>query len=473
MELLWSWGNPWFRAVEKLTEPRPETILPLQPDLYARGTMNSCIDLGFSTIAVPIPSYRFSLGAGRTDLKPLAASCYTVESTVTPIRLIPVAVLGREEVTEAGIDALLSACGKADALHLLVDMAVDDSGNKPATGGTVERLIGLLAKHRQIDLHRFSRGVGSPARIDPTELMKFVEPVERSIHGALWERIEDLRRKKRKTDMQMRELLKTVALSGVPPSEGEGTPSPGGGKRDSLEITNISMAGSVTLVGVGLQAAFSRGRLSNLIDHGEKILPGIPGRSFFTFEKKRKLLETESAFSFDRDGQTGLRSILSGKCGKAGEVLRIVLDYAFTDERRSLTVDMTVHYPPLPTGLITESSPLEVCLGSFCEDDTLKVAVQAPDREPYNYPVSPASRTFVLSGKTVRLRGRNGDVQLQASPRQATRSEQIEFRVERRRTGCLLWCNLGGSYLPQSAANLSDRSVNLSYEIGFSGAGCP
>jgi hypothetical protein len=154
-------------------------------------------------------------------------------------------------------------------------------------------------------------------------------------------------------------------------------------------------------------------------------------------------------------------------------VLRIVLDYAFADERSSLTVDMTVHYPVLPSGLITESSPLEVCLCSFGEDETLKVEVQAPKREPYACPVTPASRTFVLAGKTFTLPGGNGEVQLRAAARQVTRNEQIEFRVERRRAGFLLWCNLGGSYLPQPACNLSARRLKLSYEIGFSGAGDP
>jgi hypothetical protein len=211
--------------------------------------------------------------------------------------------------------------------------------------------------------------------------------------------------------------------------------------------------------------------LSNLIDNGVKILPGVPGRSFFTLENKRELLETESAFSFDRNGQTGLRSILSGKFGKAGQPLRIVLDYAFADEGSSLIVDMTVHYPVLPARLLMESSPLEVCLCSFGESETLKVAVQAPDREPYSHPVPPASRTFVLAGKNFRLRGVNGEVNLRAAPRQDTRNEQMEFRVERRRAVFLLWCNLGGSYLPQPAANLSARRLNLSYEIGFGGTG--
>jgi len=62
-------------------------------------------------------------------------------------------------------------------------------------------------------------------------------------------------------------------------------------------------------------------------------------------------------------------------------------------------------------------------------------------------------------------------VELQVAPLQKTRAGQIEFRVEKQRGSTyLLWTNLGGSYLPQPAANLSARRLNLSYGIRFSGA---
>jgi hypothetical protein len=77
----------------------------------------------------------------------------------------------------------------------------------------------------------------------------------------------------------------------------------------------------------------------------------------------------------------------------------------------------------------------------------------------------------VLPGKRFRLQRDNGVVELQVSPRQTTRSEQVEFRVEKPRgRAYLLWANLGGSYLPQPAADFSARSLILSYSIRFSAA---
>jgi hypothetical protein len=268
----------------------------------------------------------------------------------------------------------------------------------------------------------------------------------------------------------MRDLLKTIAEA-VPPGAAGSCAQAKSGEAEPLEITNISMAGSVTLIGVGLQATFSNGRLSNLIDHGKKILPGEPGRSFFTIGNRREALKTDSAFSFDRKGQTGLRSILSRKLDREEQQVQIILDYYFADESSCLTLDIAALYPALPFAVVTESSPLELCLCSFSEDDRLKIEVRAPGRPPYHRTVTAGSRVFVLAGKVFSLRHGSCNVELEAAPQQKTRSEQLEFRVEKQRSGYLLWANLGGSYLPQSAVNLAARRLALSYDIRFSGKG--
>jgi hypothetical protein len=255
------------------------------------------------------------------------------------------------------------------------------------------------------------------------------------------------------------------------------------------------MAGAVTLIGVGLQATFHEGRLSNLIDHGKKVLPGEPGRSFISFDARRELLQTDSAFSFDREGQTGLRSMLTSRRAKEHETVQVILDYYFADDQNRLVLDIEVRYPSLPPGTVTESAPLELCLCSFTEEDRPTMEAELPNRDPYRQGVASAPGVFVLWGKRFRLQHGNRSVELQVEPLQKTRTEQIEFRVEKRRfaprgstasllsagrpyprlkpqgSAYLLWANLGGSYLPQPAANLSTRKLNLSYGIRLSGSG--
>lgn len=473
-ELLWCYRNPWFPALKDIFAAHPEVILPAHPDLYSEAAGNAYSRQGFATIGIPIPLYRFSPPPGSSrwaGLKPLAAPEYSIRGANSGARLRPIAVLHPEEVRREGIDSLLSACGKSDTLYMMFDLSDGNSGDDSAWPAAVERLFRQLTRHRRIELHPFSSEPQktAPTPVDPAELLKFVEPVGRFSDSRIWDQIENLRQKKRRSNLQMRDLLKSIA-SAAPSSTTVSSGQTKTDETDALEITNISMAGSVTLIGVGLQATFSEGRLSNLIDHGKKVLPGETGRSVFTFHSKRELLQTESAFSFDREGQTGLRSILSSRIGKEGETVEIILDYYFADERSCLTLDITARYPPLAPGIVAESTPLELCLCSFTEDDRPEIEVQAPDRDPYSYAVTAGPAVFVLAGKRFRLQHGNCSVELQAEPRQKTRSEQIEFRIEKQRNRHLLWTNLGGSYLPQPAANLSARRLNLSFGIRFGGA---
>jgi hypothetical protein len=474
-ELLWCYRNPWFPALKNLFDARPEVILPVHPDLYSEAVENAYSRRGFSVIGIPIPLYRLCPAPGKnrwTELRAPATSDYSIRGVNSDVKLRPIALLRPEEVTEEGIDTLLSACSREDALYLMVDLTGGSPSGDSAAPAAVQHLFRLLNRHRRTEFHPFSAGTRKPAPtpIDSAELMKFLEPVGRCPESETWDRIENLRTKKRKSNLQMRDLLKTLAAA-VPSGA---IPSPDRAKnreKEAIEITSISMAGSVTLIGVGLQATFSQGRLSNLIDHGRKVLPGRPGRSVFTFGNKRELLQTDSAFSFDREGQTGLRSILSRRLGRERKSVQIILDYYFADERRCLNLDIKACYPALPPGIITEAAPLELCLRSFGEDDRPVIEVKTPDREPYREIVAPSPGVVVLWGKSFRLEQGSWSVELLASPLQRTRSEQVEFRVEKQQgKAYLLWVNLGGSYLPQPAANLSTRRLDLSYLIRFGGA---
>ena len=472
-ELLWCYRNPWFPALKNLFDMHPEHILPVYPDLFSEAVGSAYSRHGFRTIGIPTPLYRLSPGAvnkKRAALKPLSHPCYTIHGSDSGANLTPIAVLRPQEVTPEAIDALLSS--NADALYIMFDLTDGSSGGDSGGPAAVDRLFGMLSKHRRIEFLPFSaRNQKSAAvPIDPAELLTFVSPVGRCSEGRIWDQIENLRKKKRKSNLQMRDLLKTVAEAA--PS---GTAARSGQDKNDdehkIEITNISMAGAVTLIGVGLQATFSEGRLSNLIDHGKKILPGEPGRSFFTFDAKRELLQTDSAFSFDREGQTGLRSILSSRIGKERKAVQVILDYYFADDPNRLILDIVVRYPSLSPAIVSESVPLELCLCPFTEDAPPTIEVEIPNRDPYRESLVPGPGVFVLWGKKFRLQQDNRSVELQVAPLQKTRAGQIEFRVEKQRGSTyLLWTNLGGSYLPQPAANLSARRLNLSYGIRFSGA---
>lgn len=484
-ELLWCYRNPWFPALKDLFDEQPEVILPVYPDLYSEATGGAYSVQGFTTIGIPIALYRLYPPHGKhrwTKLRPLAAAEHRIRGVDTEVKLQPVVVLQPGEVRPESIEVLLAACGRADRIFLMLDLSAENPGSDSPEPASLNRLFRLLSGNRRIRCQPFSTGTrnSSPPTVDPAEMLKFVAPTESYGTARAWDQIEKLRQKKRKSNLQMGDLLKTIASV----ARSTATPRPGQTDReqtDTIEITNIAMAGSVTLIGTGLQATFSQGRLSNLIDHGDKVLPGEPGRSVFTIDNKQVLLKTDSAFSFDREGQSGLRSILSSHVNRGDEGVQVVLDYYFADECGFLALDIAVRYPSLPSGVIQEATPLELCLCSFSEDDRPEIEVQASGRDPFNHTLPAGPQVFLLAGQRFRLQYGKRDVELQVLPFRKTASGKIEFRVEKKRRlprgttaargrTLLLWANLGGSYLPQPAANLSTRRLHISYGIRFSGA---
>ena len=477
-ELRWCYHNPWFPSLRRLFGARPEIILPVYPDLYGEALDKAYSRQGFRTIGIPIPLYRLDPCPGKsrwTELRPLANPEYSIRGTSSEVRLRPIVVLHPQQVNTKQIDALLST--RAPSLTLMLDLCGDTHEGDSTEPAAAPHLFKLLSRHRQVEFHPFPADAleSTPPAVDPGELLKFVAPVDGGGKNRIWDGIEKSRQKKRKHNLQMRQLLNTIADAGASGSatrfgqaESEET--------DTIEVTNISMGGSVSLAGIGVQAKFGQGRLSNLIDHGEEVLPGEAGRSFLSLGGKRELLQTESAFSFNRGEQTGLRSILCTRADGRARGVQFILDYYFCNERSSLSLDITARYPALAHGIVTEAAALELCLCSFTGDDRPNLTVNKPKGDAYTEVLAPDTRVLVAWGKRFRLQQGKRSVELQPAPEQATRTGKIEFRIEKKRlaprgSAYLLWANLGGSYLPQPAAGLSSHSLQLSYRLDFSAAG--
>jgi hypothetical protein len=205
------------------------------------------------------------------------------------------------------------------------------------------------------------------------------------------------------------------------------------------------------------------GRLSNLIDRRGELLPGVPARSFFALDARKEVLQTDTAFSFEREGRNGLRSVLSTLIGR--KPLQVITEYSFAEGQPQLALEVTVLYPPLSSAIARQSAPLELCLCSFAEDESPLLEAELPDRSSYGRHV-PCRRTVIrLYGKIFKITSGGRTLELEASPSHKTRTELLDFRVCRRRGRYLLWANLGGSYLPQPVELLGSGTHRLSYSI--------
>lgn len=454
-ELLWCYKNPWFPGLNKLFDMDPDFILPAYPDLLAEAAASVYSRQGFRVIGVPISLFRLkprSAGRRKTYFEPFANPAYTIAGSRSKVLLQPVVVVRSvDEMSEA------ISLGKINNLFV-----VFDSG-----AGMLGPLIELLTRHRKVDFLSFHEKKRKPLTtpVDPTYLLNFVEPHGGHDEQAVWAQVESLREKKRKTNKQLCIILESLA--GANPDNGlKGNKATVEAVRDELEITNVSMAGSVALVGAAVQATFVEGRFSNLVKGGTGLLAGKPSQSFLTVGAKRVDLRTESAFSFERGGQTGLRSTLSARIGEESQLIRVVLDHYFEGDEPMLRLDIGVHYPLIPNTLLYESAPLEICLYSFTQDDSLLIEAELANGMRYSEAVPHQEMLKRLHGKKFRIVKQDTAVQLTSAPAYKTRTEQIEFQVRKRRGGYLLFANLGGSYLPQTAGFIINRKQVLSYGIG-------
>jgi hypothetical protein len=469
-EIAWCYRNPWFPGLKKLFDMSPDVILPVYPDLISEETASIYSRHGFQSIAVPIPLYRLTsrpVSGRRVDFIPFADPEYTLSGAASQILIRPVLVLHPDDITAEAIVDLLSCCAKGDSLYMMVALSGcgGEEADRPGLMGT---LFELLSRRRTVEFLPFSirSEQAAPVAVLSTQLLPFMEPWRRIVDKRVWDRIENLRKKKRNSTLEIRGLLKS--LSGVgPASITESSTASADSTKDGLQIVNISMTGSVTLIGSGVQAAFVQGRLSNLIDHGKPVLPGEPARSRFTLNGERATLRTESAFSFEREGQTGLRSMLATRIGRQQEVLRVTLDSYFPEEQNRLALDMTVHHPPLSCTIVQESIPLELCLCSFTEEEDLWIEVEIPERGRHREPVPHRQTVIRLYGKKFKIPKAAGTMELETAPKYKTLTDWIEFRAAKRRGEYLLWVNLGGSYLPHPAAALPAPAQDLSYSVGY------
>lgn len=479
-ELQWCYRNPWFPGLEPLYDLKPDAILPACPDLLSARSAEVYAEQGFRTVAVPVPLHHLIAPAAggravRSRPNPFSRTLLTPDKALL---LQPVVVVPPGKIEQQIVAAVLSSMGKAGSLNLLFDMGSAGSADPAEPAATAKRLFELISRHRPIRFACFSPGDDLDAissTFEPAEVLKFCEsfpgspePTEPSGVEEAWRRVEQLRGKKRRTKVQTRELLQSIAESYPPfraPSGG-GEPAEGRG-RPKLQIANISMSGSVSLIGNGARAAFREGLLYNLFIGQSKLLPGVPARSFLRRESGKLQLRTESAFSFEREEQTGLRTILSAPARPGGDALTIILDHTFVGEENILTIEMSVRYPSLQPGIVWEIAPLELCLCTFGEADRVRVEADLPGGARYLAAVRPQGSIMRLYGKRFRISDGSTAVQLELSPAAPTRTGQIELRVVKHRGIYRLWANLGGSYLPQPGDRLSSGRQSLSFTLGI------
>jgi hypothetical protein len=464
-ELAWCRRNPWLPGAKSLLGQEPAHILPMVPDLLREQASGVYSRRGFVSVGVALPleqavrllfarrgSYRFLLA--QTTGRAAFFSCLLPPPVADPARL-------------ASLPDSLAV--EQQPLFLLLE-----AGAEPAGPQLTSLLQALEARFvlEPLSLGRdelFPAGnAGAQPPCDPAALLSALDPLElngpRLLEGAAFAAALRARRR-RKSEADLRAVLDTV--SGAPRSSARNRerarPSP-------KQVLIASMAGMVSLDGPGFAATFDDGRFTGLRRDGTQVLAGLPARSYLALHGKIQELQTESAFSFEREPESGLRSVLKARLPGTDGDIRLQADAFFRDGEQELELDFSLSFPVFAPGAVLEQlAPFELVLFILGRQEQAQVTAELGGGLVHQQTLAaePACRLlygtrFLLSP----LPARGPSLSIAAGSPE-TGPLVLPLRVQRARGRHLLLANPFGSYSPAPAVGFSGRAESFSLRIGL------
>jgi hypothetical protein len=462
-ELAWCRRNPWLPGAKSLLGQEPVHLLPLVPDLLREQAGGLYSRRGFLSVGVALPlqearrllfarrgCYRFLLA--RAPDRAAVYSCLLPPPGMDPVRL-------------AG---LLDGLGVGQQpLFLLLELGAE------AAGPRLEPLVQALAARYDLQALSLARdplfpegeAAGEPP-YDPAALMSAFDPLELNSPRVLeaTARAAALRgRRRRRTEADLRAVVEAVAgpPRGAARNRERARPSP-------EQVLIASMAGSVSLDGPRYAATFDDGRFTGLRLDGTQVLAGLPARSYLMVKGKIKELQTESAFSFEREQESGLRSVLKTRLPDTDGDIRLQTDAYFRDQE--LEMDFLLSFPVFPPETVLERlAPFELVLFALGRQEQAQVSSDLGGGLVHRQTLGAEPACRLLYGTRFLLSSLPaGGPALTLAARDAGAGPLVlPLCVRRERGRCLLLANPLGSYSPAPAAAYSGRTESFSLRVGL------
>ena len=462
-ELAWCRRNPWFPGAKSLLGQEPAHLLPLVPDLLREQASGVYSRRGFITVGVALPleqalrllfsrkgRYRFLLGQmpGRAAVY----SCLLPPPAIDPARL-------------AGLPDALEVARQP--LFLLLELGAE------AAGPRLTPLVQALAARYELQPLSLARDALFPAGgtagelpFDPAALLSALDPLELNSPRVLegMERAAALRgRRRRRSDADLRSVLEATA----------GAPRPAARNRERVrpspeQVLIASMAGLVSLDGPRFAATFEDGRFTGLRQDGTQMLAGLPARSYLVLKGKIQELQTESAFSFEREPESGLRSVLKARLPGTDGDIRLQADAYFRDQE--LELDFVLSFPVFaPATMLEQLAPFELVLFVLGRQEQAQISCELGDGLVHRQALAAQPACRLLYGTRFLLPSlpTGGPALTLAAAGVGTGPLVLPLRVHRERGRRLLLANPFGSYSPVPAEAYSGRTERFSLRIGL------
>jgi hypothetical protein len=369
-DVKWAVRNPWASGTARAFAHEPAALFPFHPDFGRPGILGSIRDAGYDTAIFLAQRAR-----------PLAPAYTEKESG---LRLIP-AIRPSDDVAAD----LRAATGRSASGPCLLLFGGPD--RRPVA--TREALT-RLGRRNTLRVYDWSGSPPAARPATPGELAEISGGALPCTPGARhrWLEAEPLRRSARNTDG--RTLLGALAHREM---ELGASTAPEGELEVPPRMHSSVMPGAVTLAGEGFDARLDAGALCGLTRAGAPLFPLRRLRSYVVSGASTRSFVTQSAASFDADGERGLRAIFALADG------RLVVDHAFADGSTALLVDVHVVYPTVgsdcravvPFGIVAELGAEPASIRCATDDGAVQERRIPPDAEPM-VPHTVAGSSFVV-----------------------------------------------------------------------------
>ncbi len=456
-ELQWCTSNPWAPGFADLFGRQPEALAPLAPDVLRERAGGVYSRHGFRFLGIPAaagglpgaPVSRETLHLLRDSAR-LRFSAAADRATLFSYLLWPQALL--PELT-ARLPRALE--GQGEALFLMIRM---EESAEPRGEGRLAELLEALAERFTLAFPPLAGLAAEAVQAEQPEEGPFPE-VPDPLLRRRWQKAEPIRRRKSRSPADYRRLLDMFA---------PGSPDEPAGRtiRHRTEpVFAANMTGSISLAGPSFQANFVDGRLAGISRDGQPFLAGQPADSYLVLDGRPYPLEMVSAFSFDRQQDTGLRTLLRALLPEGREVL-LTADAYFTEGQAGLNLELTARYPRLE-GRLELLAPYEVALCELPAEEPAVLEAAFHGEPSALCPLPPEEGVMALYGCAFLLRQGGRTVRLDLRLGSAGATGYLQFRVERRGRRRLLLANLNGSYVPVEASLYSEVQESFSCRIGI------
>jgi hypothetical protein len=471
-ELQWCSRNPWFPAMKEVFGEQPQMILPLHADMLREAAARCYSSQGFGVLVVPVPLWR---------LDPQAAGADTASGDAMSTRrrppwpgwgplggLVLLPALSVPPSTPPSMLARLLARLMTPLLLLLIELDGPDAQAATLQRGWLAAVLHALGEGHALSFPSLQpellQGPSSPDAGRPSGADPLLQDACLQLPRWRWalDRAEALRGQRRKTAADYRAILQTLAGAPAPhDEEGRHTAA-----RQGPKVVSASMSGLVSLPGESFEATFSGGCLSGLRYRGRQLLCGRPGRSYVVVGNSRCTLQTESAFSFEREGERGLVAVLVGQPPGASGSMRVEVEAYFRERQPELALSVTARYPEWEEGLwLQQLVPFELPLYELEHQETLPLEVAFGDGTHLREALPAREQTLLLHGNRFTFaRGAPG-LYLEFPGERGP--APLQLRTGRARRRYLLSVNPMGSYLPQPARGYSGLEDHVYLRIGL------